>query len=76
MTLPPFRFGATLFSASSTADLQSKVQRAADLGYDIVQVPDHLGMLAPFPALVSAASVPGPRLGAFVLNAGFYRRCC
>jgi hypothetical protein len=30
-------------------------------------------MSAPFPALVSAAAVPGPRLGTFVLNAGFYR---
>jgi probable F420-dependent oxidoreductase len=73
MTVRPFRFGVSLLSGGTPAAWQSKVQRAADLGYDIVQVPDHLGMSAPFPALVSAASVPGPRLGTFVLNAGFYR---
>jgi probable F420-dependent oxidoreductase len=73
MTFRPFRFGVSLLSGGTPAAWQSKVQQAADLGYDIVQVPDHLGMSAPFPALVSAASVPGPRLGTFVLNAGFYR---
>jgi probable F420-dependent oxidoreductase len=73
VALHPFRFGVTLFAGGTSAAWQSKVQRAADLGYDIVQVSDHLGMSAPLPALVSAASVPGPRLGTFVLNAGFYR---
>jgi probable F420-dependent oxidoreductase len=73
MALRPFRFGVSLLSGGTAAAWQSKVQRAADLGFDIVQVPDHLGMPAPFPALVSAADVPGPRLGTFVLNAGFYR---
>ncbi|HEY0938057.1 MAG TPA: LLM class flavin-dependent oxidoreductase, partial [Trebonia sp.] len=73
MSSRPFRFGVSLFAGGSSAAWQSKVQRAADLGYDIVQVPDHLGLAAPFPALVSAASVPVPRLGTFVLNAGFYR---
>jgi probable F420-dependent oxidoreductase len=69
----PFRFGVSLFSGGTPTAWQAKVQQAADLGYDIVQVPDHLGLTAPFPALVSAAAVPGPRLGTFVLNAGFYR---
>lgn len=36
-------------------------------------VPDHLGMPAPFPALVAAAeATERPRLGTFVLNAGFW----
>jgi alkanesulfonate monooxygenase SsuD/methylene tetrahydromethanopterin reductase-like flavin-dependent oxidoreductase (luciferase family) len=73
MAIHPFRFGVSLLSGDTTAGWQSKVRQAADLGYDIVQVPDHLGLPAPFPALVSAAAVPGPRLGTFVLNAGFYR---
>ena len=38
-----------------------------------MQVPDHLGAPAPFPALVSAAEVTTIRLGTFVLNAGFYK---
>jgi probable F420-dependent oxidoreductase len=69
----PFRFGVSLRSAGTRSDWLAKVQQAADLGYDIVQVPDHLGSPAPFPALVSAGDVPGLRLGTFVLNAGFYR---
>jgi len=73
MVSHPFRFGVSLLSGGTAAAWQAKVRQAADLGYDIVQVPDHLGMPAPFPALVSAAEVPGPRLGTFVLNAGFYR---
>jgi len=73
MVMHPFRFGVSLLSGGTPAAWQSKVKQAADLGYDIVQVPDHLGLPAPFPALVAAAAVPGPRLGTFVLNAGFYR---
>jgi probable F420-dependent oxidoreductase len=73
LTSHPFRFGVSLLSGGAPADWQARVRQAADLGYDIVQVPDHLGTPAPFPSLVSAANVPGPRLGTFVLNAGFYR---
>jgi probable F420-dependent oxidoreductase len=69
----PFRFGISLLNAGTRSDWLARVQQATDLGYDTVQVPDHLGNPAPFPALVSAASVPGPGLGTFVLNAGFYR---
>lgn len=39
----------------------------------MILVPDHLGMVAPFPALVAAAeATERPRLGTFVLNAGFW----
>jgi probable F420-dependent oxidoreductase len=73
MTLHPFRFGVSLFPSGSRSDWQAKALRAEDLGYDIVQVPDHLGMPAPFPALVSAGSVTNLRMGTYVLNASFYR---
>ena len=44
-----------------------------DLGYDVLLVPDHLGTVAPFPALVAAAQATSrPRVGTFVLNAGFW----
>jgi probable F420-dependent oxidoreductase len=46
------------------------VQEVEDLGYDVLQVADHLGLTAPFPALVAAADVTSIRLGTFVLNAG------
>lgn len=73
MTSHPFRFGVSLLSVGGSGDWQAKVRQAADLGYDTVQVADHLGTAAPFPALVAAANVPGPRLGTFVLNTSFYR---
>jgi probable F420-dependent oxidoreductase len=68
-----FRFGIGLFSAGSRSKWQDKVRRAEDFGYDVLQVPDHLGAPAPFAALLSAAEVTSMRLGTYVLNAGFYK---
>jgi alkanesulfonate monooxygenase SsuD/methylene tetrahydromethanopterin reductase-like flavin-dependent oxidoreductase (luciferase family) len=74
LTLYPFRFGAALLGAvGSAAGWRARVRQAADLGYDIVHVADHLPTGAPFPSLVAAASVPGPRLGTLALNTGLYR---
>jgi probable F420-dependent oxidoreductase len=70
----PFRFGVALLgSVGSAADWRARVRRAADLGYDIVHVSDHLPGTAPFPSLVAAAGVPGPRVGTLALNTGLYR---
>ncbi|GAA1969002.1 TIGR03621 family F420-dependent LLM class oxidoreductase [Amycolatopsis minnesotensis] len=50
-----------------------KCRRAEDLGFDVVAVPDHLGMVSPFPSLVLAAEVTERvRLGTFVINAPFF----
>ena len=69
----PFRFGASLITPSPAAEWRAKCRRAEELGYDVILVPDHLGMVAPFPALVAAAeATERPRLGTFVLNAGFW----
>ncbi len=69
----PFRFGVNLLSPASAHEWRAKCRRAEDLGYDVLLVPDHLGMPAPFPALVAAAEATGrPRLGTFVLNTGFW----
>jgi len=74
MTARPFRFGINLLTAGPRSEWLDKARRAEDLGYDVILVPDHLGMPAPFPALVAAAEVTTrPRLGTLVLNAGFYR---
>ncbi|MET9555167.1 TIGR03621 family F420-dependent LLM class oxidoreductase [Streptomyces sp. NPDC006645] len=74
MPTRPFRFGVSLLATGSRPAWQAKARQAEDLGYDVLQVPDHLGMPAPFPALVSAADATTTlRLGTFVLNAGFYR---
>ncbi|WP_433292802.1 LLM class F420-dependent oxidoreductase [Pseudonocardia sp. CA-142604] len=72
-TTRPFRFGVGVLKPGSRSDFQGTARRAEELGYDILQMPDHLGMPAPFPALVSAAEVTSIRLGTFVLNTSFYR---
>ncbi|MGW0711156.1 LLM class F420-dependent oxidoreductase [Streptomyces sp. NPDC002643] len=69
----PFRFGVNLLSPTSGEEWRAKCGRAEQLGFDVILVPDHLGMPAPFPALVAAAeATERPRLGTFVLNAGFW----
>src|ERR1700728_4655358 len=70
MSNHPFRFGATLFNVGSRSAWRDRVREVEDLGYDVLQVPDHLGMPSPFPALVAAADVTNMRLGTYVLNAG------
>ena len=68
----PFRFGANLLSLSSADDWAVTCRQVENLGYDVLLVPDHLGIPAPFPALVAAAAHTRLRVGTFVLNAGFY----
>lgn len=69
-----FRFGIGLRSIKSAHRLREKVRQFADLGYDVVHFPDHLGAPAPFPAMVAAAdAAPAIRVGTYVLNAAFYR---
>jgi probable F420-dependent oxidoreductase len=70
MTNHPFRFGVSLFNVGSRSAWRTRVREVEDLGYDVLQVADHLGLAAPFPALVAAADVTSIRLGTFVLNAG------
>ncbi|MGW3664898.1 LLM class F420-dependent oxidoreductase [Streptomyces sp. NPDC005141] len=69
----PFRFGVSLLTPAPAAEWRAKCRRAEELGYDVITVADHLGMPAPFPSLVAAAeATERPRLGTFVLNAGFW----
>lgn len=69
----PFRFGVNLLTPASAAEWRAKCRRAEELGYDVILVPDHLGWVAPLPALVAAAqATERARVGTLVLNAGFY----
>lgn len=68
-----FRFGVALGAATSRASWVERCRRAEELGFDVIGVPDHLGMLAPFPAMMLAAeATERVRLNTFVLNAPFY----
>ncbi|MEV6281150.1 TIGR03621 family F420-dependent LLM class oxidoreductase [Kribbella sp. NPDC051770] len=70
MVARPFRFGVSLLNVGSRSAWHSRVREAESLGYDVLQVPDHLGTAAPFPSLVSAAEVSNLRVGTYVLNGG------
>jgi probable F420-dependent oxidoreductase len=65
----PFRFGVNLLTPVAGDRWRAKCRTAETLGYDVILVPDHLGMPAPFPALIAAAeATERPRLGTFTLN--------
>jgi probable F420-dependent oxidoreductase len=68
----PFRFGVNMLAVSSPGEWSAATRRAEELGYDVLLIPDHLGLPAPFPALVAAGAATGLRLGTFVLNAAFH----
>ncbi|MEC3917517.1 LLM class F420-dependent oxidoreductase [Nocardia sp. CDC160] len=69
----PFRFGVNLTAPTSRTEWIQTCRRAEALGYDVIGVPDHLGMPAPFPALaIAAEATERPRLNTFVLNTPFY----
>ncbi len=70
---PEFRFGLGLWRKKSRSEWHEAARRTEGFGFDVVQVPDHLGAPAPFPAMVSAAEATAIRVGTFVLNAGFYK---
>ena len=68
-----FRFGIGIRILKSAERFHAKVRRFAELGYDVVHLPDHLGAPAPFPAALAAAdAAPAIRIGTYVLNSAFY----
>ena len=68
--MKPFRFGVNVRHAASRAEWVDKARKAEDLGYSSLTLPDHLAdMLAPMPAVVSAADATKRlRVGTNVLN--------
>src|SRR5205809_2963243 len=71
--MKPFRFGVSVRSAGSRAEWEDKARTLEALGYSTLTVPDHLAeMIAPIPALVSAAAVTKTlRIATTVLNNDF-----
>ena len=68
--MKPFRFGVNVRDAASRAEWVDKARRVENLGYSSLTLPDHLAdMLAPIPAVVSAAEATKRlRVGTNVLN--------
>ncbi|MCF6473187.1 TIGR03621 family F420-dependent LLM class oxidoreductase [Nonomuraea sp. MG754425] len=73
MTGRAFRFGVALRAAADRREWMEKCRKAEDVGFDTISVIDHLGNLAPFPAMVLAAeATERARIGTYVLNATLY----
>ncbi len=69
----PFRFGVSVSDAVDRRSWQDQARKAEALGYDVILVADHLTeMLAPIPALLSAADATRTLgIGSFVLANDF-----
>jgi probable F420-dependent oxidoreductase len=69
----PFRFGLNVHGTRSPEAWTALARRAEALGYDVLQVPDHLGgSLSPIAALTAAAMATSRlRVGAFVFANDF-----
>src|SRR6266487_1558391 len=72
-TSHPFRFGVTLLGAASRQEWIAKVHQVEDLGYSVLQVPDHLGnQFSPTLAIMAAAEASRTlRLGTLVLDINY-----
>ncbi len=68
-----FRFAVGIRSVRTRALLQESAWRYEDFGFDVVNIPDHIGAPAPFPILTAVAQVTSSmRVGTYVINAAFY----
>ena len=73
-TVKDFRFGTGFRAGAEPQALARRARQLEDLGYDVLNIADHLDMLAPFPVLTAAAQATTTvRLGTYVLNACFYK---
>jgi probable F420-dependent oxidoreductase len=71
--MEPFRFGVVMHAIGGKEEWSNKCREAERLGYDVILVPDHLGIPSPFPAMTAAAAVTErTRVGSFVLNTSFH----
>jgi probable F420-dependent oxidoreductase len=70
--LRPFRFGFQSGSAESLEAWQARARTAEADGYSTFMVPDHLGRLSTFPAIMAAAAATEHiNLASYVLNQDF-----
>jgi probable F420-dependent oxidoreductase len=68
----PFRFGFQAARVNDPEQWQALARCAEEAGYACFMVPDHLGRLATFPALmVAAAATRSIKLATYVLNQDF-----
>jgi probable F420-dependent oxidoreductase len=67
------RYGVSVRKAESGTAWRDLARRYETWGFDMLQIPDHVGWFDPFAAIVAAASVTERlRFGTFVLNIEFW----
>jgi probable F420-dependent oxidoreductase len=72
VSLRPFRFGFQAARANDPEGWLALARRAESAGYASLLIPDHLGRMSTFPALMAAAAVTERiLLGTYVLNQDF-----
>ena len=68
-----FRFSSNIFGLKSRDEFVAMCRRAQDHGYDAIFAADHLGLAAPFQAVVAAAAATDRlRVGTLVVNVPFW----
>jgi probable F420-dependent oxidoreductase len=68
----PFRFGLQAGRTNEPNEWLELARKAERVGFSCLQVPDHLGRMATFPALMAAAAVTETiKLATYVLNQDF-----
>jgi probable F420-dependent oxidoreductase len=69
-----FRVGVLLSPGAGRDEWRADCRSAEQLGYDVIAVPDHLGVRSPFPAMMmAAAATERVRLTTYVLNSAFWK---
>jgi probable F420-dependent oxidoreductase len=68
-----FRFSTNVRAVASRSVFVRRCRRVEEQGYDVLFVPDHLGIPAPFSTVVAAAAATERlRVGTLVLNSEFW----
>lgn len=68
-----FRFSSNIFGLKSRDEFAAMCRRAEGYGYDTIFAADHLGLTAPFQAVVAAAAATERlRVGTLVINVPFW----
>lgn len=74
MTNRPLTLGLALSAHGSVAEMEKEARRAEAIGFDVLLLPDHIGLTAPLPPLVAiAAAAPTVKVSNLVINSAFYR---
>ena len=74
MTQRPLKLGVQLLGRSSIPEVVEEARRAAAAGFEVILLPDHLGLAAPLVSLVAIAeAIPSVQVSSLVLNSSFYR---